>query len=151
MLNVGNVCSRDVDLADLDESAHEAAKRMQARRVGTLVVLDDDRRPCGIVTDRDLVVRVLATSSDPRTSLVRDLASRPVHVLREDAALADAVRAMRARSCRRMVVVDDAGRLAGIVTLDDLLAVMAEQMRLVAGLLESEAPHALEGELRLGC
>jgi len=151
MLNAGMVCSRDVDLAEKDESVYEAAKRMQARRVGTLIVLDDAKKPCGIVTDRDLVVRVLATSKDPETAWLRDVVSSPVHVVRDDAAIEEAVRTMRAERCRRVVVVDTAGRLVGILSLDDVLSIMAEQMRAVAALLESEAPHALDGELRLSC
>lgn len=148
MLDVGKICSRDVDLADSDESAYAAAKRMQARGVGTLVALDDQRRPYGIVTDRDLVTRVLATSRDPETTWVRDVLSVPVHEVPADASLEDAVRTMRRARCRRLVVVDAQRQLVGIVSLDDLLAVMAEQMHAVAALLESEAPHAV-GEMQL--
>jgi CBS domain-containing protein len=151
MLNVGKICSRDVDLADSDESVYEAAKRMQARRVGTLVVLDDDRRPVGIVTDRDLVLRVLATSKDPETTWVRDVRTSPVYSIAEEATIDDAIGKMRAHRCRRLLVVDRKGALVGIVSLDDVLAILAEQLHGVAALLESEAPHALEGELRLGC
>ena len=151
MLNVGKICSRDVDLAEKDESVYEAAKRMQSRRVGSLVVLDGARKPCAIVTDRDLVLRVLATSKDPETAWVRDVATTPVHVVRDDATIEDAVRMMRAERCRRLVVVDAEQRLVGIVSLDDVLAIMAEQMHAVAALLESEAPHAMDGELKLGC
>lgn len=149
MLEAGKICSRDVDLAEIGESAYTAAKRMQARGVGTLLVLDEDRRPCGIVTDRDLVVRVLATSLDPETTWVRDLLSAPVHTIPEDASLEEAVRAMRGARCRRLVVVDAQRRLVGILSLDDVLAIMAEQMRAVAAVLASEAPHAL-GEDLLG-
>jgi len=151
MLDVGKICSRDVDLGEIDESAYTAAKRMQARGVGTLVVLDADRRPSGIVTDRDLVTRVLATSRDPETTWVRDLVSTPVHTIAANASLEDAVRAMRRAHCRRLVVVDTEGHMVGVLSLDDVLAIMAEQMHAVASLLESEAPHALDGEHRLGC
>ncbi|MBY0279480.1 CBS domain-containing protein [Candidatus Binatia bacterium] len=149
MLDVGKICSRDVDLVDTDESAYAAAKRMQARGVGTLVVIDAERRPCGIVTDRDLVTRVLATSRDPETTWVRDLLSAPVSEVPADASLEETVRTMRRAHCRRLVVVDAQRRLVGIVSVDDVLAVMAEQMHAVAALLESEAPHALDGEIQL--
>lgn len=151
MLNVGKICSRDVDLADSDESVHEAAKRMAARRVGTLVVLDDERRPRGIVTDRDLVMRVLATSEDPETTLVREVWTQPVHTVRDDATIDAAVKRMKAERCRRLVVLDGKDCVVGIVSVDDVLSLLAEQMRGVATLLESEAPHSLEGELQLGC
>lgn len=146
MLDVGKICSRDVDLADSDESAYTAAKRMQTRGVGTLVVLDESRKPCGIVTDRDLVTRVLATSRDPETTWVRDLLSAPVQAIDERASLEDAVDAMRRAKCRRLAVVDAQQGLVGILSLDDVLAIMAEQMHAVAALLESEAPHALDGD-----
>ena len=150
MLDVGKICCRDVDLVELGESAYTAAKRMEARRVGTLIALDESRRPCGIVTDRDLVTRVLATSRDPETTWVRDLLSVPVHEVREDTSLEDTVRAMRSAHCRRLAVVDAQRRLVGIVSLDDVLGIMAEQMHAVAALLESEAPHALDGGNQLG-
>ena len=102
MLNVGKICSRDVDLAEADESVCQAAKRMLSRRVGTLVVVDAERRPKGIVTDRDLTLRVLATNKDPDTAWISEVFTTPVHSN-------------------------------------------------VAALLESEAPHALDGELQLGC
>jgi len=150
MLNVGTICSRDVDLVDPDETAREAARRMQARGVGTLLVLDAARKPCGIVTDRDLAVRVLAEGKDPATTCVRDVLSAPVHVVTEGATLDDAVRKMRGARCRRLAVVGGGGELVGIVSLDDVLSIVAEQLRAVAGLLESEAPHTLDGQLAAG-
>lgn len=151
MLNVGKICSRDVDLADPDENVCQAARRMLARRVGTLVVLDAERRPIGIVTDRDLTLRVLATNKDPDTAWISEVFTTPVHTVAEEATIDEAVRIMRAERCRRLLVSDRDGGIVGIVSVDDILALLAEQMRGVAALLESEAPHALEGELHLGC
>jgi CBS domain-containing protein len=151
MLNVGKICSRDLDLADPDENVGQAARRMLARRVGTLVVLDADRRPIGIVTDRDLTLRVLATNKDPDTAWVSEVFTTPVHTVAEEATIDEAVRIMRTERCRRLLVRDRDGGIVGIVSVDDILALLAEQMRGVAALLESEAPHALEGELQLGC
>jgi CBS domain-containing protein len=151
MLTVGKICSRDVDLADSDESVCQAAKRMLARRVGTLVVLDAERRPKGIVTDRDLTLRVLATAKDPETAWLSEVFSSPVHTIAEDASIDDAVRKMRVERCRRLVVVNRADHVIGIISVDDVVVLLAEQFRHVTALLESEAPHALEGELQLGC
>lgn len=147
MLDMGRICSRDVDLADPDESVQEAARRMDARSVGTLVILDAQRRPTGIISDRDLVVRVLAEGKDPVATKVRDILSAPVETIGEAATADIAIGKMRARRCRRLPVVNGKGELVGIVTLDDVLTVLAEQLRGVAGLLESQAPHRLdEGE-----
>jgi len=147
MLNVGKICSRDVDLAERDESICRVAKRMLARRVGTLVVLDDERRPAGIVTDRDLALRVLATDKDPETAWLSEVFTTPVHGISEDAPIDEAVTKMRANRCRRLVVHDSSERVVGIVSVDDVIAALAEQLRGVTALLDSEAPHALEGEL----
>jgi CBS domain-containing protein len=57
---VGRICIREVHVANGDESVQSAAQRMEARRVGTLVVIDSDQKPIGLVTDRDLAVRVVA-------------------------------------------------------------------------------------------
>lgn len=143
MLNVGKICSRDVDLAEADESVCQAAKRMLSRRVGTLVVVDAERRPKGIVTDRDLTLRVLATSKDPDTAWISEVFTTPVHSITEDATIDEAVRKMRVERCRRLVVLNDAAHVVGIISLDDVLALLAEQLHNVAALLESEAPHAL--------
>jgi len=144
MLNVGTICSRDVDLADAEESVREAARRMTARSVGTLVVLDAGRRPYGILTDRDLATRVLGEDRDPAATRVRDVLSTPVHTLGESATLDEAVRRMRHERCRRLAVVSAGGELVGIVSLDDVLTILADELRWVATLLESEAPHRLE-------
>lgn len=64
-MSVGKICTREVDLAEADESVQAAAQRMHARNVGTLVVLDSDNKPLGMVTDRDLSVRVLGNSLNP--------------------------------------------------------------------------------------
>jgi CBS domain-containing protein len=151
MLTVGKICSRDVDLASSDESVCQAANRMLARRVGTLVVLDAERRPIGIVTDRDLTLRVLATNKDPDTAWISEVFTTPVHTVTEDATIDEAVRKMRVERCRRLVVLNHAEHVVGIISLDDVLALLAEQLHNVAALLESEAPHALDGELQLGC
>lgn len=150
MLNVGQVCSRDVDLADHDESVCQAAKRMLARRVGTLVVLDRERRPVGIVSDRDLALRVLGSDKDPDTTWVSEVFTTPVHCVSEHASIDDAVRKMRGERCRRLVVRDGADHIVGILSVDDVVVVLAEQLRGVAALLEAEAPHPLEGDNILG-
>ena len=69
-MSVGRICTREVDLAQMDESVWQAAERMHQRAVGTLVVIDDDKKPIGIVTDRDLVERVLAKFLDPGATTV---------------------------------------------------------------------------------
>ncbi len=72
-MSVGRICLREVDLAEPGENVLDAARRMRERRVGTLVILDDAGKPVGLVTDRDLALRVVAAGGDPRATLVGEV------------------------------------------------------------------------------
>jgi CBS domain-containing protein len=140
-MSVGRICLRDVDLVDAGESALEAARRMRERGVGTLLVLDKSRRPIGIVTDRDLALRVLAEGRDPGATPVGGIMTEGPRTVSEETPIESALGLMKAGGFRRLPVVDREGRLAGIVSLDDVLALLAEEMVLIGRLVEREAPH----------
>lgn len=151
MMNVGQICSRDVDLVGPDETVREAARRMLERRVGTLIAVDGDGTPTGLVTDRDLALRTLASGGDPAEMRVGDVITRRVRSIPEHASVDLAVAEMRSGSCRRLAVVDASGKLVGVVSLDDLFQIVAEQMRElsgvlhnVSGLLQRESPHPMK-------
>ena len=72
-MSVGQICQREVDLVEVGETVRVAAHRMGSRNVGSLVVVDRARRPIGVVTDRDLTLRVLARDFDPRETLVGEV------------------------------------------------------------------------------
>jgi CBS domain-containing protein len=137
-MSVGRICSREIDIAEANETARDAARRMLQRGVGTLVVLNDERQPIGLVTDRDLVLRVLAPARDPETTRVREIMTADPKVLREDSPIEGALGLMRAGSFRRVPIVDAAGRLVGILTLDDVLSLLAEEFGHIGGLLEGQ-------------
>jgi CBS domain-containing protein len=126
--------------ATRDETVQAAAARMRERRVGTLVVVDGLGRPEGLVTDRDLAVRVVADARDPARTTVGEVASAAPTTVLADASIESALGSMRAGRMRRLPVVDDTGRLVGIVTLDDVLELLAEELGLIGGLLAREAP-----------
>ena len=65
VMSIGRICQREVDLAQVDENVSRAAERMHQRTVGSLVVVNDDQKPVGIVTDRGLTIRVLARARPP--------------------------------------------------------------------------------------
>jgi CBS domain-containing protein len=140
-MSIGRICLREVYLAEVDESVAVVAARMAQRNVGTLVVLDADKRPQGIVTDRDLVMRVLAPARDPRAMRVCEVMSPAPHVITEDAPIEEALTRMRAGGFRRLPVIDAADRLVGIVSLDDVLGLLAEEMVHVGALLARETPR----------
>ena len=121
-MKVGEVCVRDVEVAGPRESARDAARRMSERAVGTLVVVDALRRPLGIVTDRDVMVRCVAEPHDPARTEVARIMSGPAAWVREGTTLEAALDEMARLRVRRLPVVDDHDRLVGILALDDVLA-----------------------------
>src|SRR5579871_4018877 len=110
-MSVGRICTRQVDIADANETAQAAAQRMHARKVGCLIVLNEARQPVGIVTDRDLTVRVLAEGLDPVQTLLAEVMTRAPKTLHEEAPIEEALRIMRCGAFRRLPVVDRSGKL----------------------------------------
>jgi CBS domain-containing protein len=114
----------------------EAARLMRHKHVGDIVVVEDptgDRIPLGVVTDRDIIVEVLANELDPATTTVTDIMRTPVVIADDGEDTAQAIERMRMHGVRRIPVVGTGGALVGIVTLDDLLKVFAAD---VGALLE---------------
>jgi CBS-domain-containing membrane protein len=140
LIAIGTV---EVDVARPDETALAAAQRLLQRNVGSLVVVDAERRPVGLLTDRDLVTRVMAEGRDPAGVAVQEVMSRPVATIGQDAGPDTALAVLRRERCRRLPIVDGEGRLRGIVTLDDLLRQVAAMGAAVTQILGQESPAAL--------
>src|SRR5574340_1750409 len=127
---VGELCNREVVIAEKTLSVVAAAGLMRKHHVGDLIVVEDRegrKLPVGIVTDRDIVVEVVATGVNPEALKVGDIMGPAVATVRESEGLFEALRFMRDKGVRRMPVVDGTGGLAGILTLDDLLSLLAER------------------------
>lgn len=140
-MSVGRICVREVDLAELGETVLEAALRMGERRVGTLVIVDGGGRPVGLVTDRDLALRVVAAGGDPRIVSVGDVMTEHPKTVSESTPIESALSLMRSGSFRRLPVVNEEGRLVGMFSLDDVLGLLAEEFALIGTLLERAKPH----------
>jgi CBS domain-containing protein len=97
----------------------EAAKIMRENDIGDVVVLEDNRL-CGILTDRDIVVRGLARGADPATTKVGDICSRDLTTVAPTTSVAQAIQVMRSKAIRRLPVVEEGGRIVGIVSIGDL-------------------------------
>ncbi len=138
-MSIGRICCREVDVIEPEESAAAAAVRMRDRCVGTLAVLDANQLPVGILTDRDLVTRVMAAGKDPARLRIAEIITRPAETVREDAPIEDVLLQMRGARIRRMLVVDESGRLAGIVSVDDIVSLLSEEFGRVGHLLDSQA------------
>jgi CBS domain-containing protein len=129
-MKIERLCRRDLTLAYQDELIHEIAKRMRERHVGSVIVVprESSGAPVGVLTDRDIVVEVLAAGLDYRTVSVGEVMTREPATVREDDDVVDALRIMRTYGVRRLPVLSRSGALAGIVAIDDLLQFFAGQV-----------------------
>lgn len=130
-MNIGEICNREVVVCYRGTPLTEAARLMREQHVGSLVVVVDrlsERVPVGIVTDRDITVAVIAKGLDPKALTVGDVISEALVTVREQDDLFDALRVMRQRGVRRLPVLTRSGALAGLITIDDILELVAEEL-----------------------
>jgi CBS domain-containing protein len=140
-MKIGECCNREVVTAGKDMSIADAARLMQEYHVGDLIVVENlngRTRPVGIVTDRDLVIEVLAQMAPIDAIRVGDVMSYEIATVSENDEMWETLEHMRKLGVRRMPVIDAGGTLVGIITLDDLMELMAEAMGHIASLIRRE-------------
>jgi CBS domain-containing protein len=136
-MSIGEFCNRSVVSASRETSVVEAASLMRQHHVGTVIIVDEvdgQPMPVGIVTDRDIVVEVVAAGLDPQMLKVGDLMLGPLVTISEDATYTETIREMSLRGIRRMPVVGKAGTLVGIITVDDVLHHLATPLAALSDL-----------------
>lgn len=137
-MNVGRVCTREVVFVDESESLHAATELMRNKRVGSVVVCKEagsQRVPVGMITDRDVAMAALQSAGRLSGILASQAMSRNPLVIAEEEDVADALERMRSHGVRRAPVVDTGGALAGLVSIDDLLEVLVEQLSSIVHLI----------------
>lgn len=135
---VGELCNRDVVILRREDTILAAAKLMRQHHVGDVVVVDDSsgfRRPVGIITDRDVVIEIMATELDQKVITVGDIMTGGLVTVKESLGVFEAIQYMRTKAVRRLPVVDEQGALVGILTLDDLLQLLSEELAAIARLI----------------
>jgi len=140
-LTTGEICTRSVTIAFRTTTVDGAARLMRDNHVGCLVVVDevDGRRiVVGVLTDRDIVTAVVAPGLDAATLTVEDVMTTDLVTAREDDSLIDLMRSMRRKGVRRVPVVGGQDELIGVVTLDDVLGVLSEELSLLVGTVDNE-------------
>jgi CBS domain-containing protein len=144
---IGIYCNREVIITAPDTTVQQAAELMRKHHVGTLIVAEqngDQTRPMGIVTDRDLVLGVMAPGLKPETILVSDIMNEKLFTVREEESLLETMRLMRGHGVRRIPVVDRLGILQGIVSLDDLVVLVAEEMTELSQLIAHQKAREIK-------
>ncbi|UCC24579.1 MAG: CBS domain-containing protein [Gemmatimonadales bacterium] len=138
-MSVGAICTRAVHTATRAERAREAARRMHQYKVGSLVVVDLEGKPVGILTDRDIAVKCVAEGMGGEVR-VEEIMTRPVSTVHEDTSIDEAVKHMSGAQIRRLVVVDDDRSLVGLLALDDVLELLVEEAEDIGRLLHAQMP-----------
>ena len=141
-MTAGRLCTRVLATAAPDETIRKAAQRMTEYDVGALVVLKEERgtRAVGVLTDRDIVVRCVAEQLDPERVTVSEIMTTPVFMVRDETPINEALARMAAAGTRRLVVVAEGDRVAGVLTLDDILGDMVWETSAIGKLLQKQRP-----------
>jgi CBS domain-containing protein len=140
-MTVGAICNREVITVQRDASVLHAAKLMRQYHVGDVVVIENRKDkvvPIGIVTDRDVIVEVIATELDSEVITVGDIMVISLAVVKSNAGILEAIQLMTSKGVRRLPVVEDDGSLIGIITLDDLLLLLAKEFGALSKLVAKE-------------
>lgn len=133
-MNAGELCNRKVVTTTRETSISEAARLMRDRHVGSLIVIehrDNHVEPVGILTDRDIVVEVLAENVDPNIVTVGDIMTSAVLKVCEHDSILETAQRMRARGVRRVPVVSNQRELVGVLAQDDILGLLSEELSLL--------------------
>jgi len=140
-MKIKEMCSRMLAVIEPQTDLRTAARLMRDHHVGSLIVVekkDGELRPVGIITDRDIVISVVAAEDvQPETLTAGDVMGGDLALVDEEGGMFEAIEAMSDKGARRMPVVDKKGRLVGIVTLDDLLRVLASELSGLAAAVDN--------------
>jgi CBS domain-containing protein len=137
-MTLKSICNREVVIAQKNDTLVEAAKLMREYQVGSIVIVEERnglRYPVGIVTDRDLVIELIAKEVDINSVTLGDVMYRDIILGKENDDVNETIKIMRQRGIRRLPVVDDRGVLVGIVTMDDLIDLIAEELKDLVALI----------------
>ncbi len=140
-MNIGELCNRETIIVRKEENIVAAARLMRRFHVGDLIVVTksgDNNTPIGIVTDRDIVMEVVANNADPKTVKVAEIMSKELVTGSEEEGVHEIIERMRIHGIRRLPIVDKEGYLAGIFSVDDILEFLGEEIDALTGLFSKE-------------
>ena len=135
-MRVDELCTRNVITIEATASIVEAAKQMREHHVGDVIVLPEagDRRPVGVLTDRDITVALVAEDLPLSGVSVGDVMSGDIVTVRVQDDLADALEIMATNAIRRIAVIDEDNEIVGILSIDDVIGVLADELKKVSTL-----------------
>lgn len=138
-MSISQIVQTEVVTADRQTTVAEIAATMATENVGSVVIVEEDT-PVGMVTDRSIALAV-ADDPDIATTTAAEIMTDDLVTVSDDRGVFDLVRTMSEEGIRRMPVIDSSGGLAGIVTLDDILTLLAEEVQFLADVVDSQSPR----------
>ncbi|WP_306052087.1 CBS domain-containing protein [Natronococcus wangiae] len=139
MPEVKSIVREQVVSSSPDSSLADVAQLMDEENVGSVVIVDDDR-PQGIVTDRDITINVVARGEDPTSVTAADVMSEDLVTVETESGIFDVLRTMEESNVRRIPATDADGNLAGIVAFDDFVILLGRELKLLGDVIEAEIP-----------
>jgi len=136
---MSDLARHEVVTANRDTPVSELSSMMMKEKVGS-VVITSDRKPVGIVTDRDIATRAFEGKGNPRDKKAEDVMSESVCIAEENMGLSEALEMMEEEGVRRLPICDSNGKLSGIVTFDDLTELISDEEESMARIIRSQRP-----------
>lgn len=136
---LANLCRKTVVSVPPETPVVEAARLMEQKNVGSVVVVKGGK-PVGLLTDRDMALRVMAKGKNPGATKVQEIMTKNPVVLKGNMGLFEALESVKRKGMRRFPVVNSKGKLVGIITLDDMIYLLGREMADIADIIEKEAP-----------
>jgi CBS domain-containing protein len=138
-MTVYTICQTNVVSVKPDATVQFVAELMRDKNIGCVVVTEN-HKPIGIITDRDIALRATSLCGEPDMAFIESIMTRDIRTIRKDTGIFDAIQEMKSTGVRRMPIVDSSGRLIGLLTVDDLIRLLAREMADIARIIGKESP-----------
>lgn len=137
-MSLSHLMTKEITSLPETATALDAAKYMTDMNVGSVIITDEKEMPVGIITDRDISTKVVATEKDPKTVKLKDIMCSPVVTINIGKDIIDATRLMGEYWVRRLPVVNDEGKVVGVLSMDDVLIFLSQEIQNIANALKRE-------------
>ena len=147
---ISDLCSKKPVTVQSRESVRNAARLMKKKHVGTLIVTKGDgknARPIGVITDRDLVVKVMAKGKKDTKCKVKDVMTSKLVSAKKGIGVYEAIELMQKKEVRHLIVVDKSDQLCGIISTDDLVQMLGQEISGIGKLYESQVKHESQAQV----
>ncbi len=136
-LKVGDIMTKKVIIIPYGKNMHEVAKMMKKHEIGSVIIVEDEKskKAKGIITERDVMHKVISKKKDPYNITVEEVMSKPLRVIRDETTIEEAAQAMRDNRIKRLPVVNDENELVGLISEGDIMKIFP----LVIDLIEEKA------------